>query len=463
MKDVLLWAALLFMAPPAMSAPPPIPEFVEGMLSRHPEFGAATARTEQIAGERAEAQAAFDLRLEQDTQVRTSGYYDGLFAEQGVVQPLGRFGAEVFGKYKISDGALPVYEQAYETQDSGEFSVGLRLSLLQNRDTDARRLALTTAAWRYLEAESRQHLALNQLVYRGVSTWLEWYQSLLKGRVVNALVELTEDRLAAIERRVDDGDLAAIALTEYRVTLLQRQLLAQEAAQNLQIAEQRLAYFWAASGESDADQAASLESGRPDPELRWPYQFDAIDAQARNSLVAEHPSMEVLQATLEQAQNQRRQAVNEVLPALDLEMRVAQDLGDGPEYLDGTESIVGLSFSMPLGQRAAKARTAIAEARIRELEYEQLVMQQRLLRDVSVATTALATARDILVTSQQREVLAKQLQAQEQVRFFEGVSDQFLLISREKAALQASMQRIDAELDILRHELVIHATLARLY
>jgi hypothetical protein len=67
------------------------------------------------------------------------------------------------------------------------------------------------------------------------------------------------------------------------------------------------------------------------------------------------------------------------------------------------------------------------------------------------------------VTSQQREVLAKQLQAQEQVRFFEGVSDQFLLISREKAALQASMQRIDAELDILRHELVIHATLARLY
>jgi outer membrane protein TolC len=306
-------------------------------------------------------------------------------------------------------------------------------------------------------------LALNQLVYRGVSTWLEWYQSLLKGRVVNALVELTEDRLAAIERRVDDGDLAAIALTEYRVTLLQRQLLAQEAAQNLQIAEQRLAYFWAASDESDADQAASLESGGPDPELRWPYQFDAIDAQARNSLVAEHPSMEVLQATLEQAQNQRRQAVNEVLPALDLEMRVAQDMGDGPEYLDGTESIVGLSFSMPLGQRAAKARTAIAEARIRELEYEQLVMQQRLLRDLSVATTALATARDILVTSQQREVLAKQLQAQEQVRFFEGVSDQFLLISREKAALQASMQRIDAELDILRHELVIHATLARLY
>ena len=444
--------------PMAQAVPPPIPQFVQVMLSQHPEYGAAAARTEQVAGEQDQARAAFDLRFEQDTQIRTSGYYDGMFAEQGVVQPLGDFGAEVFGKYKISDGDLPVYEQAHETLDSGEFSVGVRMSLLQNRDTDTRRLALTTAAWRYLEAQSQQQMELNQLVYRGVSAWLEWYQSLLKNRVVAELVTLTEQRLTAIERRVDDGDLAAIALTEYQVTLLQRKLLLQEANQRLRIAEEKLAYFLVPNSPSPSSET-SMDAAALD--LQWPYRYVASDT--RGTLIDQHPAMQALQASLEQAENRLRQANNEVLPELDLELRVAQDLGDGPESLDGTESVVGVSFYMPLGQRAARARSAVAQAKIREVEYELQVLEQQLRRDVGVATTALATARDIFAMSTRREALAAQLLAQERVRFFEGVSDQFLLIAREKATLQASLQRIDAELDILRNELALHATLAQLF
>ena len=75
--------------------------------------------------------------------------------------------------------------------------------------------------------------------------------------------------------------------------------------------------------------------------------------------------------------------------------------------------------------------------------------------------TSLADIDAEKITS--REALAAQLLAQERVRFFEGVSDQFLLIAREKATLQASLQRIDAELDILRNELALHATLAQLF
>jgi len=463
-KNHLIWVALaLLMTARAFGNPAPIPEFVSNLVSRHPESAAVAARTDQIAGQQNEANAAFDPSLSQATQVRTSGYYDGLFAEQGVLQPLGSLGAEVYGKYKISDGTLPVYEQAYETLDGGEFSLGVRMPLLQDRETDARRLAVSNAAWSYLEAEARQNLLLNDLIFRGVSAWLDWYLSLSKLAVLESLVTLTKSRLSAIEQRVADGDLAAITLTEYRVTLLQRQLLAQTAQQQVAMAEQRLAYYQVPASGSVVD-TGGHSNRRPMtvPAIIWPYAMPDSATKSFTTEIEQHPGLQALQAALEKAENRRRQADNEVLPELDLEMRVAQDFGSGPEYLDGTESIVGLSFSMPIGRRAARARSSIAESKVRELEYESQVLTQKIFRDVAVAKTGLANARRILEMSVTREALATQLLDQERVRFFEGVSDQFLLISREKAALEASLDRIDAELAIYRQELGLHQSLALL-
>ncbi|NBR91224.1 MAG: HAD family hydrolase [Rhodobacteraceae bacterium] len=61
------------------------------------------------------------------------------------------------------------------------------------------------------------------------------------------------------------------------------------------------------------------------------------------------------------------------------------------------------------------------------------------------------------------EALAETLLSQERARFDEGVSDQFLLIAREKTTLEARLKTIDAKVDVLRHELALNATLASLH
>jgi outer membrane protein TolC len=96
------------------------------------------------------------------------------------------------------------------------------------------------------------------------------------------------------------------------------------------------------------------------------------------------------------------------------------------------------------------------------VEYQHQALAAQLFRDLQVSLTALAFNEKILVSSQEQEVLALELLAQEQIRFKEGESTQFVLISREKVALEAQLKRIDATIDRFRNELMVHATLAKL-
>jgi len=439
---------------------PTVDQLVSSISTQHPEALAAQSRTEQADGRRSVADAAFDLRVAQTTDIRSSGYYDGRVADQRMVQPLKAFNAEVFGAYRISDGSFPVYEQEYQTLDDGEVSLGVKVSLLQNRDTDPRRLELENSAWYYQEAASNQLLDVNKLVYRGVSTWLDWYQSTLKRTVVAELLALTESRLEAIQQRVDSGDLASITLTEFRTTLLQRKVLLQEADRVEAQARDRLAYFMV---QNDTDVQYAPGVLKVPPDIGWPYAITPSEgAAAWSEQINEHPGLRALKAKAQQLEIDQRLARNELLPELDLEMKVAQDFGSGPDSLDGTDSVVALSFEVPIGVRAAKARAAIAAAATREVDYQYQVASAQIYRDLEVSLTALRFNQKILATSRNQESLALQLLAQERIRFNEGESDQFILISREKSALEAQIKTIDATIDKLRNELLIHATLGKL-
>lgn len=461
MRPVAIFVLMVVCIEPTVAElAPGVDQLVSTLSTQHPEALAAQSRTQQAEGRRSVADAAFDLRVAQTTDIRSSGYYDGRVADQRMVQPLKPLNAEVFGAYRISDGSFPVYEQEYQTLDDGEVSLGVKISLLQNRDTDPRRLELENSAWHYQEAASKQLLDVNKLVYRGVSAWLDWYQSTLKRAVVAELLALTENRLDAIQQRVDSGDLASITLTEFRTTLLQRTLLLQEADRVEAQARDRLAYFMVGSDAEGYSASGLLEVP---PDIGWPYSIvlgeGAIDWSDQ---INDHPGLLVLEAKAQQLEVDQRLARNELLPELDLEMKIAQDFGSGPDSLDGTDSIIALSFEVPIGVRAAKARAAIAAAATREVDYQYQVVSAQMQRDLEVSLTALRFNQQILATSQHQESLALKLLAQEQIRFNEGESDQFILISREKSALEAQIKTIDATIDKLRNELLIHATLARL-
>lgn len=437
---------------------PTVKDLVTAIVQHHPEFRVSLARTAQAEGLQQLADAAFDTRILQESLVRPTGYYDGAYAKQSVVQPIAAMNGEIFGSYRISDGEFPVYEAESDTLDLGEASMGVRLSLLQNREIDKRRLELRQATWVRLAAQAKQDVELNKLIYAGVSAYLNWYQSYRQLNVIEELVRITRNRFSGIEARVESGDLAEISLTEFRSTLLQREMLQREAEQRLELARYRLAYFWRLGGQTTNPDVI----GQPPADIDWPFKPPSLQADTFEDDINGHPSIAMLRAKTEQTRNKQRLARNEILPQLDLELKVARDLGDGLEPLTGTESIVGVSFSMPLGQRAARARESIAAAELREYDYETQVVSDKLRRDIGLALEGLSYSRRILTISQDQEAVAQRLQLQEQSRFEAGVSDLFLLITRETAALQAQLKSIDAEINVMREELALQATLARL-
>ena len=441
-----------------MASTPTVPDLVAFLNTHHPEYQSAVTRTGRIAQERETADAQFDLQLVQETYLRPSGYYDGGYAEQTIIQPIGPMNAQVFGTYRYSDGNFPVYEAEYETLDRGESSVGVKLSLLQNREIDDRRLALDNATWRYSEAQSQQSVQQNRLIFAGVSAYIDWYEHWQKLTVVENLVKLTEDRIKGVATRVESGDLAKISLTEVQAALMRRQLLLLEAQQNLENARHRLNYYFTA----DPNDTNRVSLNQPPADIAWPYSIAASTAEAFEAEIDGHPAVQALEAKLRQEQNKRQLADNETLPKLDLAMKVARDLGDGMEPLAGTESVVELSFFMPLGQRAAKARKAISEARIRELEYDRQVLKAQIARDITINLTTLQNKRQIYSLGLEQVELASALMEQEQRRFQEGVSDLFLLVNREAQALQAQIKAIEAKSAIFRQEIAVNATLAKL-
>ena len=237
-------------------------------------------------------------------------------------------------------------------------------------------------------------------------------------------------------------------------------MLLQEADRVEAQARDRLAYFMV-QNDTDRQYAPGL-LGVP-PDIGWPYAIAPSEgAAAWSEQINAHPGLRALKARAQQLEIDQRLARNELLPELDLEIKIAQDFGSGPDSLDGTDSVVALSFEVPIGVRAAKARAAIAAAATREVDYQYQVASAQIYRDLEVSLTALRFNQKILATSRNQESLALKLLAQEQIRFNEGESDQFILISREKSALEAQIKTIDATIDKLRNELLIHATLAKL-
>jgi len=435
-----------------------ISELIASIRQHHPAILAAMARTQGEFYRREEAGTVFDPIIKQDTLTRPSGYYDGLYAEQTVIKPLQTMNAEVFGKYRISDGSFPVYEADLETLDRGEASIGVKLSLLQNRDTDKRRLGIDSANWKYQEALAKQDAELNKLIYAGVNAYLDWYQVERERSVIKQLVDLSRQRLSAMEQRFNAGDLPEFNVTEYRATVLSRELALQEADQKAFAAARKLSFYYRGDAVSRGDKVDSL----PDV-VEWPFSKPSSNEAWRDEIISRHPAMTALDFEREQARNKKRLARNETLPKLDLEMKLARDMGDGPSSLEDGEAVVQLAFSMPIGQRAARARESAADADIQSLEWEIRLLEDTLRRDIDIAINNLGYAEQLASLARQNADVASKLLEQERTRFDHGDSNQFVLINRESNQIRAKMKAIASEVDVMRATLSILATGAQLH
>ncbi|WP_166425474.1 TolC family protein [Paraglaciecola sp. 20A4] len=431
-------------------------KYLSFVANNHPEILALDATTGQYGADIEYADGAYDAKLDHNSFSRVAGYYDGLQASQTFSKPLEAYNAEIFSEYRISHGDFPVYEQEYATLSGGEASLGVKLSLLQGRDTDKKRTAMASARLKYKMWSEEAKLAQSEFYYSSILAYLDWIESVSYYKKIEQLVEAGVNRQDGIKRRVTEGDIAEIELLEYETRLLERQSTLLSAERKLQANIQKLRYYMHSNTSLNDIQNASSNNTT---DMIWPSAFKSV---IHGGISTHHPALAAKTYEMQELKQKMRLAEVSLLPKLDVEAKLARDIGSGPTSLQDTEAKIGLYFSVPFERSQAKAKKSRTQFEMNALEQKTNALKQLLDAKLQERLVNLTYAKKLHDMQKKQVVLSRKLFEQEQRQFEFGSSDFFMLNNRETDAFQAELKALTTRINVFREELAIMKLQAQL-
>ncbi len=402
----------------------------------------AAARSDQLA-----ADGAFDLLLKGEAYDRLTGTFSGGFAKAEARQPLRPLGAEVFGSYRLSDGRFPIYENINNTNQAGEVKVGALLSLLRNRDIDARRFSIEDTRLAASQAQIDVLLVKVNVQHEALRAYLRWIGAGEEIRVFEELLEIAEARQIGLTREVNEGARARIALTENEQNLLRRRSLLEEAKRNFATASNSLAFYLRSS---NGQMVLPTREMLPDlTQLKAVPPVDDLLLKPMSEVIRSRPELRTFQLAIERATNRVELRRNDLKPSLNASVELSRDfgaVGDGGPTFDSTDTVVGLTFSVPLQRRQARGALQRAEAELRETELRQRRIADQITTDLGNILANLSAALKLGELANAEVKQAQQMVQAERTRFRLGAGEFFLVNAREEAAANAQINAIRANL-----------------
>lgn len=429
------------------TAPLTLAEVLQSSRRFAPQILEAAAKVRQAEGKALSAEGAFDTVVKADAESRLSGYYDGSYAGGTITQPIENWGGNLYGGYRVSRGRFPIYEDERFTNQYGEIKLGAALSLLRDRAIDERRAGRTLARTDIDIAETDRLLAAIAVQRRAIATYNQWVAAGLRLGVYRDLLAIARERQTGLKRQVELGARPQIVLTENEQNILRREALVARTEQELAGAANALSLFW-----RDAN-GAPLQ---PDP-TRLPGGFAPPPTSAQTlarlaggdprAVLTGRPDLAQIDLRLDQATTRLALDRNSLRPRLDLKLEASQDVGPigaGGQSRVGTETKVGLSFTLPLQRRVAKGRIDATNAEIDALARRRQQTEEGIVNALdALAIDVRATERLRSLASNEQALAAAMAQA-ERRRFNLGASDFFLVNVREEAAADARVRELDA-------------------
>ena len=402
----------------------------------------AAARSDQLV-----ADGAFDLILKGEAYDRVTGTFSGGYAEVGARQPLADMGAELYGTYRLSDGRFPIYENIYNTNQAGEFKVGGLLSLLRNRRIDQRRFNVTDSE--IAAGQARLDVVLVQLnvQHEALKAYWRWVAAGREIRVYEELLEIAEARTIGISRQVREGASPRIALTENEQNVIRRRTLLAEAQRNFETAANSLSYYLRGS---DGQLIVPTRQNLPEMEaLAGLPDMQSLIAQKRSDILENRPELQNFRLAIQRAENKVALRQNDLQPQLDLSVELSRDfgaVGDGGPTFDSTDTVVGVTFTVPLQRREARGRLQRAEAELREIELRERRVADQIQVELDNILANLNAALRLADLAEDEVVQANTMVTAERRRFSLGAGDFFLVNLREESAADARIRQIRADL-----------------
>jgi outer membrane protein TolC len=160
-------------------------------------------------------------------------------------------------------------------------------------------------------------------------------------------------------------------------------------------------------------------------------------------LLDKRPELRILQTGAERALQKIALSENELKPRLDLNFELAEgfgSIGEGGASRDGTDAIVGFTFTVPLERRQARGRITQARAELESLRQEQRRLEDQVEIELRNILIELDIARQLMELAKQDVELSETMRRAEIRRFEQGASDFFLVNIREETAADARVR-----------------------
>jgi len=360
--------------------------------------------------------------------------------------------------------------------------LSLRQPLLQNFSIDPARQAIRIAAVN----RDGETAHLRRTVTETVAAVENTYWSLVAARraveVLESSVALAKQQLSETQIRVDAGVLAKTDLAQPTAELERRRGLLAEARDlvmrvttnlKLQILADRTDSDWAreivptddpamAEIQADVDQALAtalknrpevLEAGAAVARAGIDVEFGESVVKPRLDLIASYSRQGLSGSVNPDATNCFGAPSSSPCPPVVLPDALNGGLGRsygtiGENHFPDVS--VGLSFSFPIMNRAAKANLAVAKSQEEQAKIAASQTDQRIEADVRNAVFALTTQKQRLEAARAGRAAAETQLFAEQERFAVGLSTNFFVLTRQNDLTSARVTEISALTDYRR-------------
>jgi hypothetical protein len=408
------------------------------LLSSRKNFPSVLEQVEKIAateGEVQESRGAFDIKLKSEFLGDVSGYYDGLQSKTYLQSQIPMPGnIDLFGGYRRSFGAFPVYEGGLLTMDGGEIFAGARIDLLRNFGLDEQRLKLSLANRKLDLEKNKLQFQLLKIQEEAAKSYWDWVSSGFILATFEGLYQISLDRDQAIQKRIKSGDLAEIFGVENQQNILQRKSDMQNAEQVFFNTAQQLAIYY-------RDQnGVSIVPAKENLPRSFQTDSESFENIPMDELLSKRPEIVQIEYEKSMVNDQVSFSKSQLLPRLDLQGQVKKDMGQGPVELRGNETELMLNFEFPFQNRKARGLTNRFEALQKALNYQQVLMKDQIRIRIVQNQKNLSIAREVIQNLEKEVKLAQALQSAEVKRWQNGDSDFFLINIREQTMARSQVQ-----------------------
>lgn len=324
---------------------------------------------------------------------------------------------------------------------------------------------INTTNLRITRNQQNQAALQYQLQAQSLALQIEVLASQLAGQseivaLRSEAVGLANELYLANKRRFDTGVIPISEVQEAETALANRELNHSQALQARDLSfenlNRQLNHSLPAEFDSKPLYLFAVELSRADLPL---FEQMFVDAQGK-SINLQLAALDIKNSLLQQDFYQ-----NQLKPKLDLKLQAGLNGLSGAERSplvnsryagswadsfvrtadgDGYQWGAGLEFSVPLGNRSAKAKARQADLQRKQANYRQRDVDTQLRSILQQQSINLKRAYDQVKIAERFERLAKLSLQQEQRRLEEGLSDTFRIISFQDNMITAQVGRINA-------------------